>query len=123
MKPDKIRVKDLLRNWRYWARDVEPDSAEIHYYTISPTFRDYVKPTPNFVRYDSAAAEAVEEVLRAMFKTHPKDREILFLYYICVNSQRDLAELLDLPRTTVRRRIHNAEDTFADFWDLIFYRS
>ena len=74
------------------------------------------------MRYDNDAAEAVEEVLRAMFKTHPKDRAMLFLYWMCMNSQRDLADALEMPRTTLQRRINKAEDTFADFWDLIFYR-
>lgn len=122
MKPDKNRVKDLLRNWRFWARDVEPDSAEIHYYTISPTFRDYVKPTPKWIRYDNDAADAVEEVLRYMFKVYPDERKTLFMYYICMNNQRDLADALDMSAATVNRRIKVAEDAFAESWEIIFYQ-
>jgi DNA-directed RNA polymerase specialized sigma24 family protein len=123
MKPDKDRVKDLLANWRHYARDLPPDSAEIHYYTVSPAFREYVKPTPKWVRYDEAAADKVEDVLREMFKAYPKDREMLILYWIYINNQRDLAEVLGIPRTTLQRRINHAQDTFADFWSWMFYGS
>ena len=121
MKPDKNRVKDLLENWRHWGRDLPPDSAEIHYYTISPMFRDYVKPTPKWVRYDEQAALAVEEVLAEMFRTYPKDREMLILYWIHMNNIRDLADALSIPKSTVHDRIKRAEDTFADFWVKVYY--
>lgn len=121
MKPDKNRVKDLLANWRSWARDFPPDSAEIMYYTISPSFRDYVKPTPKSIRYDEESAEMVEDVLREMFKAYPKDREMLILYWIYMHNQTDLADVLRMPRTTLQKHIYRAHDTFADFWALLFY--
>jgi DNA-directed RNA polymerase specialized sigma24 family protein len=120
MKPDKDRVKDLLRNWRYWARDCPPDSAEIHYYTLSPMFRQYVKPTPTWARYDELAAEMVEDVLREMFKAYPKDREMLRLYWLYINNQRHLAEALGTSQPTVSRRLAYAENTFAHFWGVLF---
>lgn len=121
MKPDKNRVKDLLSNWRYWARDCDPDSAEIHYYTISPSFRDYVKPTPKFVRYDDDAAMAVELVLGEMFQTRPRERELLILYWICIPNVRDLADCLDMPKSTLHDKLRRSEDVFADCWRLLFY--
>lgn len=123
MKPDKDRVKDLLANWRDWARDCPPDSAEILYYTISPAFRDYAKPTGKWVRYDNESAEMVEDVLREMFKAYPKDRELLILYWIHMNNVRDLAEVLSLSKSTMHRRLQAAHDTFAEHWALLFYKA
>jgi DNA-directed RNA polymerase specialized sigma24 family protein len=117
-KLDRNRAKDLLLNWRQYARDLPPDSAEILYYTISPMFRDYVKPTPKWIRYDEDAALMVEDVLRDMFGTHPKDREMLILYWIHMRNVRDLAEALGMPKSTVHDRIKSAEDTFSVQWYL-----
>ena len=119
-KPDKRRVKDLLSNWRHWSRDFPPDSAEILYYTISPMFRDYVKPTPKSIRYDEESAWMVERVMQEMFEWKPKEREMLILYWLYIPHQVDLADALGVSERTIRRRMGYAHDTFAHHWGLLF---
>lgn len=122
MKPDKDRVRDILSNWSRWARDCPPDPAEVHYYTISPMFRDVIPKTGSQQPYDVDAADMVEEVLRTMRQAYPKCRELIILYWIQINSERALADALGMSKTTLHNRRMFAEGVFADFWELLFYR-
>ena len=121
MKPEKDRVKDLLRNWKYWALDVPADSAEVYYYTVSPMFREYVKPSPSWARYDEESALMVEAVLAEMFKTDPEGRRLIQLYWLSISNERALAEYLKIPNTTLHYRLVRSRDSFASTWGELFF--
>lgn len=120
-KPDKDRVKDLLSNWRRWARDDPPNPAEVHYYTISPMFRDIIPTASNPEPYDSRSAEMVEDVLRVMNHAYPKDRELIILYWIHMHNIRTLAEVVGIPKSTLYDHLMFAHGVFADMWAVLFY--
>lgn len=113
---DKDRVRDLLNNWRAWARDCPPDPAEVDFYTVSPDFRDYVKPNPSGPPYDTEAAVMVEKVLREMFKIHPFERDILITYYLRSGTVEDVARMLGYSRPTMFRRLTAAHKVFGEMW-------
>lgn len=122
-EPDRKTVRDILQNWRWYARDLPLDSAEIHYYTISPMFRDYAIPTPKHIRYDTESAEMVEEVMREMFKWRPKCRKWLIRYWLYIPNNQDLADAMGTSKRTVERKMAEAHDAFAKYWALLFYGS
>lgn len=123
MKPDKNRVKDLLSNWRRWSRDDPPNPAEVYYYTVSPMFRDFVKPTASNFCYDSDSALMVEEVLRLMCGAYSKERQLICDYYLREIPSRELSRVLGLPKSTMYRHLDMAMDAFADHWDLLIKNS
>jgi DNA-directed RNA polymerase specialized sigma24 family protein len=118
-KLEKDRVRDLLNNWRRWSKDCPPDPAEVFYYTVSPMFRDFVKPSPGrSFPYDPDAAEMVEDVLREMFNAHKRERMILISYYQRDCGAKDLAEIMGVAKSTMYRQIEQASDVFSETWFL-----
>jgi len=113
---DKERVKDLLNNWRRYSRDCPPDPAEVHYYTISPDFRDYVKPNPGPVPYDSDSAEMVEDVLRWMYKAMPFERDMLVSYYLRGGTVDDVARMLGYGKRRMYELLALSHNAFGRAW-------
>ena len=142
--PDRKTTREILQHWRWYARDLPPDSAEIHYYTISPMFRDYAKPTPKTIRYDIKTAEMVEDVMQDLYKWRPKAREWLILYWLYIPNNQDLADTLSnsemrtrlplqflkarhgegikISKRTVERKMSDSHDVFAKHWALRFMK-
>jgi hypothetical protein len=139
-KPDRKTTREILMHWRWWSRDEPPNSAEIMYYTVTPMFRDYVKPTPKTVRYHAKTAEMVEVVMQDMYKWKPTAREWLILYWLYIPNNQDLADVLsdskaraalplqflkkrnglgvNISKRTVERKMSDSLDTFAYYWGL-----
>ena len=114
--PDKQRVRDLLFNWRNWAKDCPLDPAEVDYYTVSPMFRD-IMPQSSTPAYDSDSALMVEEVLRVMRYPYPQERWLLAEYFGKGVTQKEIADELGIHRTTVTKcRLPMAERIFAEQW-------
>lgn len=140
--PDRKAVRSMLQHWRWYAKDLPPDSAEINYYTISPMFRDYAIPTPRSITYDIKTAEMVEEVMVEMYKWRPMARAWLRAYWLYIPNVSDLSDYLrsedcakashdwvaDLrlggafaSERTVKRRISDGHDAFAKHYSLLFW--
>ena len=114
--PDKQRVRDLLFNWRNWAKDCPLDPAQIFYYTVSPMFRD-VMPQASTPAYDSDSALMVEEVLRVMRYPYPQERWLLAEYFGKGRPQTEIARELRINQSSVSKyRLPAAERIFAEQW-------
>lgn len=124
LEPDRERTRDILANWRAWARDLPRESCEINYYTISPAFRGtkWAKPTPKHVVYDEKSAEMAEDVLREMFKWQPKAREWIIGYWIYMPNYRILSAILKMSRRNLIRKMNAAHDAFSRHWGLLFMK-
>lgn len=110
------RVRDLLSNWRNWARDCPPDPAEVHYYTVSPDFVDYVKPNPGPPPYDSDSAEMVEEVLREMYGPYRAEYRLIKWHYGQSIPQVEIARAMRISRRAIHYRLQIALRVFSEHW-------
>jgi len=115
-QPDPRRTRDLMENWKYWARDCPPDPSEIDYYTVSPMFAD-IMPRGGVPPYDTDSALMVEEVLKRMFVPYRPEWWILLAYYGKGMAQEDIADILGINQSSVSRyRLPAARRIFAEQW-------
>lgn len=141
-EPDRKTTRTILQHWRWYAKDLPPDSAEVNYYTVSPMFRDYALPTPKSITYDEKTALMVEDVMGELYKWRPKQREWLILYWLYIPNNQDLADALSDPdararlplqflthkrglgvrisKRTVERKMAESYEAFAKHWGLRF---
>ena len=113
---DKGRARDLLNNWRRYSRDNPPDPAEVNYYTVSPMFKDFVKPNPGPSPYDPESAEMVEDVLRFMFQQYPFERDMLVTYYLRSGTVEDVAKILGHGKRRMYELLELSHKAFAKAW-------
>lgn len=121
-EPDRKTARDNLSEWQKWSWRFPRDSAEFHYYTVSPMFRgtSWAKPTPPGEPVNDQIAEMVEEVMRELYKWSPSSRDWLISYWLYFPNNKALAEAMGISERTVRRHMVVAHETFAKHWGLLF---
>ena len=117
------RTLNLLMNWKHWAKDDQPDPAEVDYYTVSATFSS-VLPRGSAPPYDTESALMVEEVLKEMFVPYQPEWWILLAYYGKGMTQDEIGQRLGIHRTTVtKRRLPMARRIFEEQWSLLIRKT
>ncbi len=111
LKFDTLKDRSLFKAWLIRIANNKCNDYFRHKAKVINVSFDMLSETAAIS--DADINNSVSETMELLGKT---ERQILYLYYFCDLSQKEISRILNLPQGTVKSRLHYAKQKFKDIY-------